>query len=295
MPLLISLLLGVALLILTLGGLLSDTRAPAMHRLYSVTSDSSKPQSSSTLGKIPSLKGGCKSCSLRICGWAGAKIRCLPFKTRKDLILASGTKLTETEFLGLQAVSATALTLLTVSRGLLALLLFSPITLIVGFYIPLLWLKRKGNSRRQQIAKELPEFMDHLALLLSAGQSLNSALSRSAMIGTGVLYQELKLAIDQIELGGARNEVLRELGLRSSSPELQKVCHALSRAGRFGGPIASNVTEMAADLRASRFQKAREAASRAPVKLLFPLVFLILPSFILLTVGGFILTFIGKW
>lgn len=231
----------------------------------------------------------------RLCGWAGNRLQRLPLTHHTELLTASGAYWSEAQFRGLRLILALVLTLLMLGRGPLPALLLGPLTLGLGFHIPVIWLKRKAAKRSRDIALELPEYMDHLALLLAAGQGLGPALERCAEVSDGPLYQEMQRALAQVKLGRERADALEEMCSRNSSPELRRACRALSRAERFGGPIAASVGEMAADLRTARFQAARAEAARAPIKLLFPLVFMILPSFILLTVGGFVLSILARW
>ena len=232
---------------------------------------------------------------LRLGAWAGGRLPRLPLASHADLLEASGTRLSEGQFRGLRLGAALGLTLIPLGRGLFPAFLLGPLTAGLGLQLPVIWLKRKAAKRSRDIASELPEYMDHLALLLAAGQGLGPALERCAGVGAGPLYQEMQQALAQVKLGRERADALEEMCSRNSSPELRRACRALNRAERFGGPIATSVAEIAADPRAARFQAARSDAARAPVKLLFPLVFMILPSFILLTVGGFVLSVLARW
>ncbi len=231
----------------------------------------------------------------RLLGWMGRRLPRLLLDRHAGLLAASGSGLNEEQFRGLRLTAAAGFTLLPFSRGPLALLLLGPLTATLGLYLPIFGLKRRAARRSKQVASELPEFMDHLALLLAAGQGLGPALDRSAELGDGPLYQEMRQALWQVHLGRVRAAALDDLCARISSPELTRACRALGRAERFGGPIAASVAEIAADLRSARLQAARADAARAPVKLLFPLVFMILPSFLLLTVGGFVLSILARW
>ncbi len=232
---------------------------------------------------------------LRLCAWAGRRLPRLPLAHHAELLAASGSDLTEAQFRGLRLGVALSLTLLPLRQGPLAALLLGPLTAALGLQLPVLRQKRRAARRSRRIAAELPEFMDHLALLLAAGQGLGPALERCSIVSEGPLYTEMQRALRQVHLGRERSSALEEMFSRNASPELRRACRALSRAERFGGPIAASVAEIAADLRAARWQAARADAARAPVKLLFPLVFMILPSFILLTVGGFVLSVLSRW
>ena len=219
--------------------------------------------------------------------------RRLPLSPRAELLRQAGSDYTESEFRGSRLAWAAGLTALLVSRDA-QLIFLAPLTFTLGLHIPVLRLKRLAGRRARVVAASLPEFMDHLALLMMAGQSLGASLQQAAAVGSGPLYDEIRECLRRTELGSPRSETLSEMAAGSPSPPLRRACRALSHAERFGGPVAASIADMAADLRATRLQTAREAASRTPIKLLFPLVFLILPSFILLTVGGFVLTALAR-
>ncbi len=232
---------------------------------------------------------------LRVGGWVGNRLSRLPLAGHTGLLEAAGIGWSEAQFRGLRLGCAFGLTLLPLRLGLLAALILGPITIALGLQIPVIWLKRRAARRARRMATDLPECMDHLALLLAAGQGLGAALDRCATMGEGPLYEELSKALRQVHLGRDRAGALDEMCERNPAPELRRACRALNRAEKFGGPIAASVAEIAADLRSARSQAARAQAARAPVKLLFPLVFMILPSFILLTVGGFVLSILSRW
>ncbi|MHB8780478.1 MAG: type II secretion system F family protein [Candidatus Geothermincolia bacterium] len=219
--------------------------------------------------------------------------RRLPLSPRAELLRRAGSDYSESEFTGARLAWAAGITVLLISRDA-RLVLFAPLAFALGLHIPVLRLKRLAGRRTRVVAASLPEFMDHLALLMMAGQSLGASLQQAAAVGSGPLYDEIRECLRRTELGSPRSETLSAMAARSPSPPLRRACRALSHAERFGGPVAASIADMAADLRAARLQAAREAASRTPIKLLFPLVFLILPSFILLTVGGFVLTALAR-
>jgi tight adherence protein C len=77
---------------------------------------------------------------------------------------------------------------------------------------------------------------------------------------------------------------LESLAVRTGLPEIESLVRVLVNSERFGTQISASLETFSADIRARRKRSAEEQARRAPVKILFPLVFLILPAFILLTV-----------
>ena len=152
------------------------------------------------------------------------------------------------------------------------------------------WLKNTEKRRLAALDKALPEAIDLLLILITAGLNLNLALPRLASKLSGVLGEEIKKTCHQIDLGIPRRQALNNLGKRNKSTRLRSFVSAIIQAERYGTPLSEVLKVQSQEARVMRRQQAEELAHKAPVKLLFPLVFLILPSFLLLTVGPVVLT-----
>jgi tight adherence protein C len=135
----------------------------------------------------------------------------------------------------------------------------------------------------------IPDLVEVLVATSEAGLAPAVALSRSATVLHGPLAQELERAAGEIELGVPWRVALQHLVARTDVPSLRRLVAALARSNRLGGAVRAALRGVAADLRAARRLRSEELARRAPVKMLFPLVFLILPAFLLLTVGPVVL------
>jgi tight adherence protein C len=152
-----------------------------------------------------------------------------------------------------------------------------------GYRVPDALIRLRAANRRDEISAAIPDVVDLLAVCAQAGLSLPLALARVAERAPGVLGAELKRVVQQIGLGVPRAQALRELSARNDAPELETLATTLVNAERFGTRIASTLATLSAEIRGKRRRRAEEEARRAPVKILFPLVFLILPGFILIT------------
>ena len=194
------------------------------------------------------------------------------------------------QFQALRVLLLAALSLAVLFLGGPALLLVSalPATLL-AWRLPHLALKRKQRRRQEAVSDALPEVLDLLTLLLHAGQGLNLALPRAVACSGGPLRDEFERAFRSLELGMPRQQAFSSLVERNSSEDLRRFIRALLRAERFGAPLSSSIEHLAAEMRHRQKGRLQERAHKAPVKILFPLVFLILPSFLLLTVGGMLL------
>lgn len=213
-----------------------------------------------------------------------------PWKVEPEQLERANLSVSPEEFQACRTIFLIFLSLLIllISGPVFLLMSFPPLTLL-SWYLPLIHLKRREAARQEAISSSLPEMIDLLALLLEAGQGLNLALPRTVSHIHGPLAEEFNRALSLIELGASRQEALGEVQRRNPSPELRRFCKVFLRAERFGSPLASTMESLAEELRYRRKNFLREKAHKAPVKILFPLVFLILPSFLLLTIGGLIL------
>jgi tight adherence protein C len=100
----------------------------------------------------------------------------------------------------------------------------------------------------------------------------------------GPLAEELDEAITRVDLGRRWRDELGSVADRLALTELRRAAAVLGRSESLGSSLADEVSRLAADVRESRRARAAERARTAPVKMLFPLVFLVLPAFLLLTV-----------
>lgn len=153
-----------------------------------------------------------------------------------------------------------------------------------GAAAPILLARRRERGRRGAVDSQVPQLLDALAAACSAGLSVPTALRRSAGAVDGPLAEELEGVADRVAMGARWREELGELAERSGSHDLRRAIKTLSRAETLGSPLAQTVADLAEEVRAVRGARLAERARRAPVKMLFPLVFLVLPAFLLLTV-----------
>jgi tight adherence protein C len=170
-----------------------------------------------------------------------------------------------------------------------AFVLISPVAAIAAFRAPDVALARLASRRRAAIDARIPELLELLVATTEAGLSLPVAFRRTAEVVPGPLGDELRVGVAQLDLGVPWRRVLEGLAERTSLPWLRRLVSALGRSHRLGAPVGNSLKSLADDLRSERRTRAEELARRAPVKMLFPLVFLILPAFLLLTVGPVLL------
>jgi tight adherence protein C len=149
---------------------------------------------------------------------------------------------------------------------------------------------RRAARRRHEIESEVPQLLDLLAAGSSAGLSAPMALRRAASALRGPLGGELRSAFEAVDLGGRWRDQLGGVAERTGSPDLRRAVAVLVRTETLGSSLSEATRELAASVRHARRASTSERARTAPVKMLFPLVFLVLPAFLLLTVVPVLLT-----
>lgn len=156
--------------------------------------------------------------------------------------------------------------------------------------VPAIAASRAARRRTRAASLELPMFLDLLSIATSAGLAPQLAVRRAVEPATGFLAAELGKALGAADLGGRWRDELEAATDRLELPDLRRAVALLRRTETYGASLGEEMQRLAADVRESRRSLAAERARAAPVKMLFPLVFLILPAFLLLTVVPVLLT-----
>ena len=161
---------------------------------------------------------------------------------------------------------------------------------VVCWRIPDLALARLARRTSAAADREIPVLLDLLAVATSAGLPPQLAFRRAVEAATGPLADELRSVLDASDLGGRWRDELIVVGDRLALPDLQRLLGALARTDSLGSSVGEEIEHLASDVREVRRAAAAQRARTAPVKMLFPLVFLVLPAFLLLTVVPVLLT-----
>ena len=169
-------------------------------------------------------------------------------------------------------------------------LLTLPFCLLLAGRIRSLRATRAEVRSRRAMDAEVPQLLDLLAAASAAGLSAVAGLQRSVSALRGPLGAELRASLDAVDLGARWREELAGVTERLALPDLRRALAVLTRTEALGSSLTEATRELAADVRGSRRAAVAERARAAPVKMLFPLVFLVLPAFLLLTVVPVFLT-----
>jgi tight adherence protein C len=174
----------------------------------------------------------------------------------------------------------------TTQRGLLMGIPLALCTL--GYILPNFILDRLIKARQQKIREALPDTLDLLVVCVEAGQGLNAAIKRVAedlQERNSIISQEMFMVNLEIMAGLEREQALKNLGERTGVEELISLCNVLIQSERFGTSIGQALKAQSDFMRTSRRQKLEGMAARTPVKLVFPLLFLIFPAIMVVLLG----------
>ncbi len=171
------------------------------------------------------------------------------------------------------------------SLGLGGALLMGVLMGTLGFMLPVMWLGSRISQRKQAILRSLPDALDLLTISVEAGLGFDAALAKVTEKWDNALTQEFSRALAEIRVGRLRREALRDMAERTDVPELKSFVAAVIQADQLGASIGRILHVQAAQMRMKRRQRAEELAQKAPIKMLIPLVFLIMPALFIVLLG----------
>jgi tight adherence protein C len=154
-----------------------------------------------------------------------------------------------------------------------------------GFFLPNIVLYQKAYDRSQTIQRDLPDALDLLVISVESGLGFDAALAQVARNTSGPLADEFFRVLQEMQLGTGRSDSMRALADRTDVVDLRGFVTAMVQADAFGIPIANVLRIQAREMRIRRSQRAEESAQKVPVKILFPLIFCILPSLFIVILG----------
>jgi tight adherence protein C len=154
-----------------------------------------------------------------------------------------------------------------------------------GFTLPNFWLARRIKQRQQGIQNALPDAIDMLTITTEAGLSFESGLQEIMTKWDNELSREFARTLRDVGMGQSRRHALTSMSARTGVPDVQSFVTALNQAEELGVSIGRVLRTQSEDMRVRRRQRAYEKANQAPVKIMFPLVFLIFPSIFAVLLG----------
>jgi tight adherence protein C len=155
----------------------------------------------------------------------------------------------------------------------------------VGYLGPDAVLSRMATARQLAMSNALPDTLDQLTICVEAGLGFDSAMARTARSMRGPLGQEISRLLQDLRVGVPRAEALDGMLARTDVPELRQFVHAVIQAETYGVPVSRVLRAQAAEQREKRRFRAEERAMKLPVKVIFPLIFCILPVLFIVVIG----------
>jgi len=163
---------------------------------------------------------------------------------------------------------------------------------VLSFLGPRIYIQRLAEDRKYQIVKTLPDCLDLLTVSVEAGLGFDIALSKVVQKFKGALAEELRGALQEMQMGRTRKEALKAIADKMDVPDLSSFISAVIQADQLGVSVAKVLKIQSAQARLKKRQRAEELAMQAPVKMLFPMVGCIFPTIMVVLLGGVVFEFI---
>jgi tight adherence protein C len=163
--------------------------------------------------------------------------------------------------------------------------MFALLAGLIGYMLPNFWVSQQIKKRKHNITKALPDALDLLTISVEAGLGFDVALQRVTEKWDDELSREFRRVISDMRLGRSRREGLRDMAERTDVEDIQTFVAAIIQADQLGVSMSKILRLQSDQMRTKRRQRAEEAAQKAPVKMLFPMVFLIFPSLFVVILG----------
>jgi tight adherence protein C len=181
--------------------------------------------------------------------------------------------------LGIKVVLAATTALLFVLGG-------QPVLAVIGaallFFLPDYWVLSTRDKRQAQMQADAADTIDQLTICVEAGLGFDAALARVALTSDGVLAEELRRTIGDIQSGMPRTQALRMLADRAQIVEIRQLVTALLQSQKHGVPMAETLRIQSGEMRVKRKQRTEEKAAKLTVKMLFPIIVCFMPVFFII-------------
>ncbi|MFC8533939.1 DUF5936 domain-containing protein [Streptomyces sp. NPDC057249] len=161
------------------------------------------------------------------------------------------------------------------------------ILLVYGLFWTDVIIRAAISRRKDDIERTLPDFLDVLAVVVSAGLGFRQALERVSEKYTGPWSDELRITLRQMDMGVSRREAFDQLRRRNESEQVSMFVSALQQGEELGAPIVDTLIQIANDMRRTDAQNARRKASKAVPKATLIVTSFMLPGTIILIAVGF--------
>lgn len=157
--------------------------------------------------------------------------------------------------------------------------------LFLGSYLPRSFMKSTGMKRKKLIQRKLPDLLDLLFISVEAGLGFDMSLKRASEKMEGPLSDEFDRALNEMSSGRGRQDAFRGIIQRTGVGDVNTFLTAVIQSELLGTNIANTLRVQSQEMRQKRRQRAEEIAMKIPIKMLFPLVFFMLPALFIVILG----------
>lgn len=163
---------------------------------------------------------------------------------------------------------------------------------VIGWFLPMYYVKRRRRLRFEAMDRQMPDMIDLLVVTIEAGLGILASMRVASESLPDPLGQELRLTLQEQRMGLSVHEAIESLGRRADCSNMRIFVRSLTQGERLGVSIGTTMRNLALEMRKRRKAMVEEQAQKIPIKMLFPLAFLIFPAmFIVLLVPAFIKIF----
>ncbi|MFF2277822.1 type II secretion system F family protein [Agromyces sp. NPDC058126] len=148
---------------------------------------------------------------------------------------------------------------------------------VLLFFLPDVMINSRAHDRQKAIQLALPDVLDQMTIAVEAGLGFDAAMAKAARNGKGPLAEELIRVLQDMSIGRTRRDSFMELERRTNVEDLRRFIRAVIQADQYGVSIGDVLRVQSGEMRLKRKQRAEEQAMKVSVKILFPLVFCLLP------------------
>lgn len=170
------------------------------------------------------------------------------------------------------------------------LILLAIIGVVLGFFLPDLYLYQCAAKRADKIKRTLADAVDLLTISVEAGLGFDAAVQQVARNTEGPIAEEFSRVLREMQLGMGRSEAMRAMGARSNVEDLHTFVGSMVQADAFGIPVGQVLRVQSGEIRTKRRQYAEEKAQQVPVKIMIPLILFILPCLFVVVMGPAVLS-----
>jgi len=212
-------------------------------------------------------------------------------RLRKDLVAAGMYRTSARMLMGYQVLCVVALPAawlwlaIATGRSATLVVLGFLFAAVVGWLGPTFLVRSRASSRLYQIDYDMPELIDLLVVTVEAGLGLNASLQLASERLKGPLGEELRIALQEQRMGLSQLQSLENLLGRCQTGAVRSFVRAMMQGERLGVSVGQILRSLALEMRKRRRAAAEERAQKAPIKILFPLVFMIFPAMFVVILG----------